>query len=238
MERQGFPKWIGERLLGVFDELVAALIIALLGYLAWLFQGTFPSFVSNPSIASTVAIVVPVTLVIVAVAVWLKRKQLVRKTGILVVAPDSAAILERGGRVTRIVYPGVTRLQPYERVWAAVNLRPQRATLNLQKVLTRDLVSLTVELTIIYEIIHAPDAMMKATFSMDDWKKATESAAASVLRDVISELSIRQGRKTEIPSRESIRQSLIERLNAVTCQWGVEVTTAMIGAIELPTKNE
>lgn len=234
MERRRFPKWIGERLLGVFDELIAALIIALLGYLAWLFQGTLPTFVSNPTILSIIAVIVVVVLVIVSVTVWLKRKQLVRMSGILVVHDDSAAILERAGRISRIVRAGITTLQPYERVRTAVDLRPQRAALNIKNVLTKDLVSLNIELTAIYQIVQTPDAILKATCSVDDWRKATESAIASVLRDVISEQGLRQGKKVAIPSRESIRQLLTQQLNTVTSQWGVQVTTLMIGAIELP----
>ena len=44
----------------------------------------------------------------------------------LVVYNDSAAILERAGKLSRVVRPGFPRLAPFERIWDVVDLRPYR----------------------------------------------------------------------------------------------------------------
>ncbi|MEA3349023.1 MAG: SPFH domain-containing protein [Chloroflexota bacterium] len=46
--------------------------------------------------------------------------------GGLLVYDDSAAILERGGRITRVLKPGFYELRPFERVWETFDLRPHR----------------------------------------------------------------------------------------------------------------
>jgi regulator of protease activity HflC (stomatin/prohibitin superfamily) len=44
----------------------------------------------------------------------------------LIVYNDSAAILEKAGRLTRVVKPGFPRLEPFEKIWDVVDLRPHR----------------------------------------------------------------------------------------------------------------
>jgi hypothetical protein len=43
----------------------------------------------------------------------------------LVVHNDSAAVTEQGGRLRRVVGPGFAQLEPFERVWETIDLRPQ-----------------------------------------------------------------------------------------------------------------
>lgn len=46
--------------------------------------------------------------------------------GHLVIRKDSAVVLEQGGRLTRVEEPGFPRLEPYERIYDTVDLRPIR----------------------------------------------------------------------------------------------------------------
>jgi len=46
--------------------------------------------------------------------------------GTLIVYNDSAAVLEKAGRLTRVVKRGFTRLENFEKVWDVVDLRPHR----------------------------------------------------------------------------------------------------------------
>ena len=52
--------------------------------------------------------------------------------GFLSVRHDSAAVLERGGIITRVLDPGSHRLDDFERVWDVVDLRPQRREVTIQ----------------------------------------------------------------------------------------------------------
>jgi regulator of protease activity HflC (stomatin/prohibitin superfamily) len=46
--------------------------------------------------------------------------------GLAVVYGDSAAVLEKGGRLTRVVGPGIHSLERFERFWEMIDLRSQR----------------------------------------------------------------------------------------------------------------
>jgi len=46
--------------------------------------------------------------------------------GGLVIFNDSAVVLERAGRLTRVAGSGFAYLEPFEKVWDAIDLRPQR----------------------------------------------------------------------------------------------------------------
>jgi hypothetical protein len=44
----------------------------------------------------------------------------------LVVYNDSAVVTEQGGHIKRVAGPGFTQLEPFEKVWETIDLRPQR----------------------------------------------------------------------------------------------------------------
>jgi hypothetical protein len=44
----------------------------------------------------------------------------------LVVYNDSAVVTEQGGCLKRVIGPGFTQLEPFEKVWETIDLRPQR----------------------------------------------------------------------------------------------------------------
>ncbi len=46
--------------------------------------------------------------------------------GGLVIYTDGAAVLEKAGRITRVVGPGLQDIHPFEKVWDVVDLRPQQ----------------------------------------------------------------------------------------------------------------
>ncbi len=52
--------------------------------------------------------------------------------GFLSIGHDSAAVVERGGIITRVLGPGGHRLDDFERVWDVVDLRPQRRKITVQ----------------------------------------------------------------------------------------------------------
>lgn len=52
--------------------------------------------------------------------------------GFLSIGHDSAAVVERGGIITRVLGPGCHRLNDFERVWDVVDLRPQRRKITVQ----------------------------------------------------------------------------------------------------------
>jgi hypothetical protein len=71
--------------------------------------------------------------------------------GSLIVSNDSVVVLEQGGRLTRVEGPGLITLQPFEKVYDAIDLRPKRWVYPVQA-MTREGILITWEVEIRYQI--------------------------------------------------------------------------------------
>ena len=77
--------------------------------------------------------------------------------GVLVVRPGNAVVLERGGKITRIVGPGVHQLKRFEGLKSSdgkgiVDLRTQFAPETATNVLTRDGIPLEIKAATVFKI--------------------------------------------------------------------------------------
>ena len=73
--------------------------------------------------------------------------------GLLVIRSGNAAVLERAGKITRIVGPGFYLTEAWEHLCAIADLSQQTGTWKLEDVSTRDCIRLHVELTVEYRIM-------------------------------------------------------------------------------------
>jgi regulator of protease activity HflC (stomatin/prohibitin superfamily) len=71
--------------------------------------------------------------------------------GLLVIYNDSAVVTEQNGRLKRILGPGYHRLEPYERVWEVVDLRPQHWVYPVSA-LTRDGIPISCDADVTFKI--------------------------------------------------------------------------------------
>jgi hypothetical protein len=71
--------------------------------------------------------------------------------GHLVIHHDSAVVLERAGRLTRVVGAGVPALERFEKVYDVIDLRPKRSTHNV-RAMTREGVPVNWEVELRYQI--------------------------------------------------------------------------------------
>ena len=71
--------------------------------------------------------------------------------GHLVIYNDSAVLLEKGGQLTRIEKKGFARLQPFEKIYTIVDLRPKR-TVYPVKAMSKEGIPITCEADIAYQI--------------------------------------------------------------------------------------
>lgn len=69
----------------------------------------------------------------------------------LIVYNDTAVVTEQGGRVKRVLGPGVHRLGPFEKSWETVDLRPQRRVCQVDG-LTKEGIPVSCELDICFRI--------------------------------------------------------------------------------------
>lgn len=73
----------------------------------------------------------------------------------LTVYSDTALVTERGGRIKRVLGPGAQTLEPYEKVWDTVDLRPQRRVCQVYG-LTKEGIPVSCDLDICFRIADSP----------------------------------------------------------------------------------
>jgi regulator of protease activity HflC (stomatin/prohibitin superfamily) len=175
--------------------------------------------------------------------------------GMLIIRSGSAAVLERAGRITRVVGPGFYLTESFEHLSAIVDLSLQSESWNLDDVLTRDGVPLGVELTVQYRImIDQPALIAKAEYRLDedvvrrvvlttaDWNEQTKLIAESILRDTIAarfldEIYDPRGipfKSGATPPRVRLQHELRRRLGRKSQPWGVEMVRVNLDKITLP----
>ncbi len=71
--------------------------------------------------------------------------------GFIIVYNDSAVVLERAGRLTRVLGPSVGFLEPYERIWEVIDLRPQR-WLFTDNAMTKEGIPIACEVDVTFKI--------------------------------------------------------------------------------------
>ncbi len=174
---------------------------------------------------------------------------------ILVVTPGNAVVIDKVGGLARVIGSGMAFLEPYERVRSVVDLRSQVTSLELVSVPTRDRVLLDIHATLFYRIKStldqavstptdypfSPDAVLKATLSVADWKAATETIAATLVRDVVARYTVDDlfGRGFEVNSTRVTPANLIENelqglLEISLAYWGVTAERVVIEYIRPP----
>ncbi len=133
-----------------------------------------------------------------------------------VVPRERAGIVERLGRYTRSLPPGVHVLVPViDRVRYLVDLREQVVGLAPQPVPTQDDRIVTVD-TVIHVQVVDPVA---ASYQIDDHVRATEQLTTTVLHSLIGSMSLAEVLADHYVMGDAVRAALDE----VTSTWGVRV---------------
>ena len=180
--------------------------------------------------------------------------------GKVIIPPDSAAQLERGGRLTRVAGPGVARLYRFEKVYKLVNLRP---IIRRRKItaLTRDGIPVTVELSVhscargsarspsdSSQPPHYPydrQAILQITLNTLrgesgslGWEDRAIETAVDVFNNVLSRYSVDEifeALGSDSDPRMEIQQQVREQTAHLLQESGIQITELWLGQFDLPT---
>lgn len=100
-------------------------------------------------------------------------------SGFLSIGHDSAAVVERGGIITRVLGPGSHRLDDFERVWDVVDLRPQRRKVTVQAN-TRDGIPVSCQAEIRFHIDNGENFPASRNSSSYRFTPVTEKSVLNV----------------------------------------------------------
>jgi regulator of protease activity HflC (stomatin/prohibitin superfamily) len=166
-----------------------------------------------------------VALIVLAVVV-LFVLVLLAKT-IRVIPQARAGVVERLGRYSRTLTPGLAIVVPFvDRVRPLLDLREQVVSFQPQPVITQDNLVVNID-SVIYFQITDPKA---ATYEIANSVDAIDMLTVTTLRNVIGGMTLEQ----TLTSRDQINDQLRGILDDPTGKWGIRVHRVELKAVDPP----
>jgi len=146
---------------------------------------------------------------------------------IRIIPQARAGVVERLGRYSRTLDPGLTWLVPFiDRVKPLIDLREQVVNFAPQPVITEDNVVVGIE-TVLYFTITEPKS---ATYEIANPLQAIEQLTVTTLRNVIGGLTL----EATLTARESVNVELRGALDDATGKWGIRINRVEIKSVDPP----
>ncbi|MGA7703846.1 MAG: SPFH domain-containing protein [Solirubrobacteraceae bacterium] len=146
---------------------------------------------------------------------------------IRVIPQARAGVVERLGRYSRTLEPGLTIVTPFiDRVKPLVDLREQVVNFAPQSVITEDNVVVAIE-TVLYFTITDPRS---ATYEVANPLQAIEQLTVTTLRNVIGGLTL----EDTLTARENVNTQLRVVLDEATGKWGIRINRVEIKSVDPP----
>jgi len=169
--------------------------------------------------------VVPATLIVALVLVVMALVVLSRT--IRIVPQARAGIVERLGRYSRTLNPGLTMLIPFvDKLRPLIDLREQVVSFPPQPVITEDNLVVNIDSVIYFQVTEAK----AATYEIQNYIQAIEQLTVTTLRNVVGGMDLEEA----LTSRDTINGALRGVLDEATGKWGVRVNRVEIKAIDPP----
>lgn len=163
------------------------------------------------------------TYIAIAVAVLLL---IFLKMSIRIVRQYEQGVLFRLGRVIGIRLPGLRFIIPVIDRLPLVSLRIVTMPIQSQGIITQDNVSVDISAVAYYRVVDA----VKSVVAIENVAAAIDQIAQTTLRKVVGRHSLDQ----TLSETERINSDIREILDALTLEWGVEVTLVELKDIQLP----
>jgi regulator of protease activity HflC (stomatin/prohibitin superfamily) len=166
-------------------------------------------------------------VVVIVVAVLVVVALLVASRAVRVIPQARAGVLERLGRYSRTLEPGLNVVVPFvDRVRPLIDLREQVVNFKPQPVITQDNVVVAIE-TVLYFTINDPRA---ATYEIASPLQAIEQLTVTTLRNVIGGITLEES----LTSRENVNTQLRGVLDEATGKWGIRINRVEIKSVDPP----
>jgi regulator of protease activity HflC (stomatin/prohibitin superfamily) len=144
-----------------------------------------------------------------------------------VIPQARAGVVERLGRYSRTLTPGLALVIPFvDRVRPMIDLREQVLSFEPQPVITQDNLVVNID-SVIYFQITDPKA---ATYEIATPVDAIDMLTVTTLRNVIGGMTLEQ----TLTSRDSINDQLRGILDDATGKWGIRVHRVELKAVDPP----
>jgi regulator of protease activity HflC (stomatin/prohibitin superfamily) len=163
-----------------------------------------------------------IVIIIVAVAVVVTLAKTIR-----IVPQARAGVVERLGRYSRTLSPGLAMVVPFvDRVRPLIDLREQVVSFPPQPVITEDNLVVNIDSVIYFQVTDAK----AATYEIANYIQAIEQLTVTTLRNVIGGMALEK----TLTSRDEINSALRGVLDDATGRWGIRVNRVELKAIDPP----
>jgi regulator of protease activity HflC (stomatin/prohibitin superfamily) len=164
---------------------------------------------------------------LIALVVILVFALIVASQTIRIIPQARAGVVERLGRYSRTLDPGLTIVLPFiDRVKPLIDLREQVVSFPPNGVITEDNVTVNID-TVLYFTITDPKA---ASYEVASPLQAIEQLTVTTLRNVIGGLTLEQS----LTSRDQINSQLRVVLDEATGKWGIRINRVELKAVDPP----
>lgn len=148
---------------------------------------------------------------------------------IVIVRQSTAVIVERLGKFSRELKPGLHFLIPIiDSVRATVDLREQAWDYPPQPVITKDNVPTSIDIVLYYYITDP----VKSVYEVRNLNEAILKLTMTSIRNIAGSLNLDE----LLVSRENVNNELTQIVDVATDPWGVKVTRAEIKAVNPPAE--
>jgi regulator of protease activity HflC (stomatin/prohibitin superfamily) len=163
-------------------------------------------------------------IVIIAVAVFIL---ITLARTIRIIPQAQAGVVERLGRYSRTLTPGLTLVVPFvDRIRSVIDLREQVVSFPPQPVITEDNLVVNIDSVIYFQVTDAK----AATYEIANYIQAIEQLTVTTLRNVIGGMALEK----TLTSRDEINGQLRGVLDDATGKWGIRVNRVELKAIDPP----
>jgi regulator of protease activity HflC (stomatin/prohibitin superfamily) len=163
-----------------------------------------------------------IVLLVVAGLVLLTLARTIR-----IVPQARAGVVERLGRYSRTLTPGLSIVVPFvDRVREMIDLREQVVSFDPQPVITEDNLVVSIDTVIYFQVTDAK----AATYEIANYIQGIEQLTVTTLRNVIGGMALEK----TLTSRDEINNQLRGVLDEATGKWGIRVNRVELKAIDPP----
>src|ERR1700726_1264408 len=163
-----------------------------------------------------------IVIAIVAVIVLVTLARTIR-----IVPQARAGVVERLGRYSRTLTPGLAMVVPFvDRVRPLLDLREQVVSFPPQPVITEDNLVVNIDSVIYFQVTDAK----AASYEIQNYIQAIEQLTVTTLRNVIGGMALEK----TLTSRAEINNQLRGVLDEATGKWGIRVNRVELKAVDPP----